>query len=405
MISLDEARSRILSAVSPLDAVALHLDACAGLILAEEVIAEHPIPPFDNSAMDGFAVRHSDLSSLPVLLPVVAVSAAGRPADRPIEAGEAARILTGAVMVSGADTVVPVEATRPASPPGDGGGEWVEIVEASQQGAHVRRAGEDIAKGAVALSPGRTLGPSDLGLAASCGVGSLSVIPRPRVAVVSTGTELVQPGSGGLAPGQIYDSNRVTIASALGTRCGIPGVTTSHVGDDPGECRSELLHLAEDHDVILSTGGVSMGGEYDVVKVALGEASASVDFWQVSIKPSKPLAFGRVGDAWYVGLPGNPVSALVSLELFVRPMLSVLGGKGSRVSGWGKGELGERLHKRQDGKIHFVRARRDVDGRLRPSGGQGSHQLHAMAAADALLVVPDGREDYEPGTVLDIIEL
>ncbi|MCC7078852.1 MAG: molybdopterin molybdotransferase MoeA [Acidimicrobiia bacterium] len=407
MISLEDALERVLAAASPLPPRIEALDRCVGLVLAEPVLASQPVPPFDNSAMDGYAVCHTDLESVPTVLPVVTVSAAGRPSDRRIAAEEAARILTGAVMVDGADTVVPVEATREVDPPPGRDGTWVEIRDAVPSGSHVRRAGEDLAKGDVALQSGKQLGPSDVGLAASCGTSSLTVVPRPRVAVVSTGDELVAPGEGPLLPGQIYDSNRMTIAAALRTRCGTRDVTTVHVGDEPERCLADLADLAGSHDVLLTTGGVSMGGEFDVVKVALGNAGgrADVDFWQIAIKPAKPLAFGRVEGALFVGLPGNPVSALVAFELFVRPLLRGLAGVEPVVPPRSRGELGERMHKRQDGKVHFVRVRRDPDGRYRGAGAQGSHQLRAMAAADALAVLPDGHDPFEPGCVVDLIEL
>jgi molybdopterin molybdotransferase len=407
MIPFEEARARIVSSVSRLEPVTSDLRSATGHVLADSVTSGHPVPSFDNSAMDGYAVRFADLASLPVTLPVVAVSAAGTPASRAIAPGEAARILTGGVMVEGADTVVPVEQTREIKSAESGAETWVEFIGGGPRGAHVRRAGEDFAKGETVLAPGAVLGASEVGLAASCGLSHLAVIPRPRVAVVSTGGELVEPGEGDLGPGQIYDSNKATIAAALDTRCGISPVTTAHAGDDADACVGLIRDLSTSHDLILTTGGVSMGGEYDVVKAALRglEGGTTVDFWQIAIKPAKPIGFGRVGGALFVGLPGNPVSALVSFHLFVRPLVRRLAGHEPAVPAWSRGELGEAIRRKSDGKTHFVRVARASDGRFRKAGGQGSHQLHAMAAADALAVLPDGPDDFGPGSVVDIVKL
>lgn len=403
MIAFTEARDRILAAARRMPSVALPLPDCLGLVLAADVSSPCLVPSFDNSAMDGFAVRAKDVSDVPVRLPVVVTSAAGCPAARGIAPGQAARILTGAMMVEGADTVVPVEATVPADVRDGGDVAWVEIRKSQARGANVRRAGEDMAMGDVFLRAGAVLGVGHLGLAASVGLDCLRVVPRPRVAVISTGSELVAPGSGPLRPGQIYDSNSTTVAAALRCRCGVRDISHAHIGDDPDVLASELKAVAMDHDIVITTGGVSMGGEYDVVKEAL--AGNGVDFWQVAIKPAKPMAFGHIGDAFFFGLPGNPVSALVSVELFVRPFVRALLGIEPAVPPLRHGELGEVLNRPDDGKTHFVRVVRFADGRYRKAGAQGSHQLHSLAAASGLAVLRPGKAHYEPGSMVEVIDL
>lgn len=395
MIGLDEARGRILAAVEPAGVVDTGLVDSFGLVLAEDVIAAGAVPGFDNSAMDGYAVRAADCQGLPVYLKVVATSAAGHPPERGIGPGEAARILTGAVMVEGADTVVPVEDT-------DSGTTTVEVRRCAPAGTHVRRAGEDIAAGTVVLGAGTRLGAAEVGVAATVGRATLPVRRRPSVAVVSTGDELVEPGKGPLGPGQIYESNRYVLAGLLAESFGIRAETVA-IGDDPASVRAVFDDLVARHDVVISSGGVSMGGEFDVVKVVL--AGSGVDFWQVAIKPAKPLAFGRVGDTTVFGLPGNPVSSAVSFELFVRPALRRMLGFEPAVEPPVRGVAGESLGRRDDSKFHFVRVLTGADGRVRSAGSQSSNVLSALAAADALAVIPPDRLEVAPGDPVDLIPL
>lgn len=395
MISLDEARSRILSTVSTSETVDIALADAVGLVAASDVVSGVAVPPFDNSAMDGYAVRASDCTTLPVELPVVATASAGHPADGTVGPGEAARILTGAVMVAGADTVVPVEHT-------DGGTDTVRIDRVGPVGANIRRSGEDVSAGTVVIEAGTRLTPAHLGAAATVGCGTLGVHRRPRVAVVSTGDELVQPGGGPLAPGQIFESNRIVLSAILRQDFGLEARNIS-LPDDAEVVSQTLEELAGSCDLILSSGGVSMGGEFDVVKVALD--GFGVEFWQVSIKPAKPLGFGRIGEAVFFGLPGNPVSSIVSFELFVRPALRRMLGIDPAVPPTVRMVAGEPLKRGDDGKVHFARVALGADGRVRSAGGQGSHIMSGLAAADALAVLGPDTLEVAEGEELDAIPL
>lgn len=396
MIAFEEARDRVLDSVGRLGSARVPLDAALGLVGASDVVSRIDVPSFDNSAMDGYAVRAADLAELPCRLPVVVTSVAGHPGERPISAGEAARILTGAVLVDGADTVVPVEMT-------DAGTEVVEIVGASAAGAHIRRAGDDTRAGDLILGAGTRVEPAHLGLLASCGIDRLEVVSAPEVAVVVTGDELVEPPAP-LEPGQIYESNgRVLGALVEYATAGRASVRVERVGDDADELGERLDVLGSECDLIITSGGVSMGGEYDVVKVAL--ESAGVEFWQVAIKPAKPMAFGCLGRAKLVGVPGNPVSAQVSFELFVRPLLRKQMGIDPVVVPPRVVVAAERLTRGDDAKTHFLRVAFDASGRAFPSGKQFSHVQSAMATADALAVIPPDRLSVEADEGVEVIDL
>lgn len=405
MISLEDAQARIFGDIETLEAVPVPLTEALGLVLAQPVIAGHAVPPFANTAMDGFAVRAADTRGAspqtPVRLPVAATVAAGQVAQRPLQRGEAIRIMTGAPLPEGADAVVMVELTQSV----DGGGpDRVDILASVPEGNHVRPAGDDLQPGAEVFAAGTTLTPGHLGVLASIGIERAPVHRRPRVGVLSTGDELVV-GSAPLAPGQIRDSNRTTLL-ALVQEAGCEPIDLGLVRDDEAAVAEALHDGAARCDTLLTSGGVSMG-DFDYVKAVL-QREGRLNWMQVAIRPAKPLAFGVLGGTPVFGLPGNPVSSMVSFELFARPALLRLMGRRQteRPRVWAI--AGEPLLRRPDGKVHFVRVsvRQDADGawRATSAGGQGSHQLAAMAAADGLAIVPDG-DGIETGRRVKVLLL
>jgi molybdopterin molybdotransferase len=397
MIPLDEAIATVLAGCPPLAPRMLPLTDAQGLVLAEDVVSAEAVPPFANSAMDGYAVRAADAAMVPVELPVVAEVAAGHPSTRGLEPGQAMRIFTGASIPDGADAIVMVEHTARIGTDGD---DRVEIREAAVLGAHVRGAGDDVRPGDVVVHAGDELTPGRIGVLRSVGADTVSVHPQPQVGVLSTGDELVA-GNRPLRPGQIRDSNRPTLLAMVAAAGCVP-VDLGHVRDDEAAITAALGRAVQRCDVVLSTGGVSMG-DTDLVKVVLDRLGSEAGggggmrWMQVAIKPAKPLAFGVVGERRVpvVGLPGNPVSSMVGFELFARPGLRRRAGHRAdrlhRVRLAGVAD--EPLRRRPDERIHFVRVVvRVVDSVLRAAiaGGQGSHQLSAMARANALVVLPDG---------------
>jgi molybdenum cofactor synthesis domain-containing protein len=401
VVTVDEALRHVLSGCAPLPPRRVPVAASLGLVLADDVVAGEAIPPFANTAMDGYAVRAVDVAGAapgsPVTLPVVAEVAAGHPADRPLEPGEAMRIFTGAPMPDGADAVVMVERTERLD--GDAGRQSVRIDLAVDPGTHVREPGEDLVPGERVFGTGDEVTPARLGVMTSLGVAEVSAHPRPRVGVLSTGDELVT-GPGPLRPGQIRDSNRPTLL-ALVTEAGCEPVDLGRAPDDEAAITSAIEAGAASCDAVLTSGGVSMG-DIDLVKVVL-DRIGDMRWMQVASRPAKPLAFGRVPGPGgtqvpVFGLPGNPVSSMVSFALYGRPGLRRLAGHPDdrlqlpRLAA----VAAEPLGRRPDGKTHFVRVIVEVDGaaggvlRVRSSGGQGSHQLGAMARAGGLAVLPDG---------------
>jgi molybdopterin molybdotransferase len=392
VVQLDEAIAHVLARCEPLVPGRVPAAAALGLVLAGDVVAAEAVPPFANTAMDGYAVRAADVAGAPVTLPVVAEVAAGHPAGTPLGPGEAMRIFTGAPIPDGADAVVMVERTERLD-----GGRAVRIDVAVEPGTHLRAAGEDLKPGERLFGAGDEVTPARLGVLASLGVDEVVAFPRPRVGVLSTGDELVS-GPAPLRPGQIRDSNRPTLL-ALAAQAGFAPVDLGHAPDDEGAITAAIEHGVASCDAVLSSGGVSMG-DIDLVKVVL-DRIGDMRWMQVAIRPAKPLAFGVVpgpGGAGVpvFGLPGNPVSSMVSFALFARPGLRRLAGHSDEHLHLPRlrAVAGEPLDRRPDGKTHFVRVVAGVgDGgvlRVRSSGGQGSHQLGAMARADGLAVLPDG---------------
>lgn len=394
MIPLEEARQFVLAGCNRLPAEATPLAHALGLVTAEPIVSNQPVPPFANTAMDGFAVRSGDTAGAPVTLTVVGTIAAGAPPDIPVGAGEAVRIMTGAPIPPGADAVVMVERTESAEDNGT-----VLILKQAEPGDHVRPPGEDVAAGQEVFPAGSALTAGHLGVLASVGAYEPVVYRRPRVGVLSTGDELVDDGRE-LAPGQIRDSNRRTLLALLaGTGC--TPVDLGLVRDDERAITDAIERGIAECDALITSGGVSVG-DFDFVKLVLDKLG-DMRWMQVAIKPAKPLAFGVVDGKPVFGLPGNPVSSMVSFELFARPGLRKLAGDAAPVRQSVLATTDEPLRRRPDGKIHFVRVRADFgdDGRVhvRSSGGQASNLLRSMALANALAVLPDGDGVEEDGDV------
>jgi molybdenum cofactor synthesis domain-containing protein len=363
-------------------------------VLAEDVDASHDIPPFDNSAMDGYAVRAADVTEVPVELSVIEDVPAGSVASLEVGTGQAIKIMTGAPLPTGADAIVRVEDTIPA----DGS---VTINTGAPPGTSVRRAGGDIAAGSTVVSAGTRLGPNHLGVLASVGEANPTVFRRPRVAVVSTGDELVTYDTEVLSPGQIRGTNGLVLANVL-AELGVDVVDLGIVGDDAGELRAALTRAAREADAIVTSGGVSMG-EYDLVKAVLTELGG-VEFWQVAMQPGKPFAFGMIDGTPLFGLPGNPVSVFVAFEQFVRPALLHMMGSPRLFRPRLTGVLDEEVSTNPE-KTVFVRVALEWDdgtAHAYPSGGQDSNVLSALASADALAVIPVGAGDLAAGSPVDL---
>jgi molybdopterin molybdotransferase len=399
MISLEAAQAEVLDACPPRPSRLVNVADALGLVLAEQVKAVEDVPPFRNTAMDGYAVRAADVaeasSERPARLRSIGTLPAGRAPDHPVGPGEALRIMTGALFPDGADAVAVVENTNV-----DGGD--VLILAPAAAGEHIRPAGDDIAAGQDLFPAGTPLGPGHLGVLSSVGCQTVAVVPAPVVGVLSTGDELVE-GPVPLQPGQIRDSNRRTLISLL-RRDGFTPVDLGIARDDEDEIERVITDATQRCDAVLTSGGVSMG-DFDYVKVVL-DRIGKMHWMQVAIRPAKPFAFGTVASTPVFGLPGNPVSSMVSYEVLARPGLRRMSGRRD-----------EDLHRPpvpaivddeswrgwRDGRTTFVRAttRFGADGRLRVSsaGGQGSHQLYAMALADCLAVSPPGASFRKGDTV------
>jgi molybdopterin molybdotransferase len=378
----------VLAACPPAEPVEVSFTEAVGLVLAADVVATETVPPFDNTAVDGYAVRAADVvdaSTTPVRLEVVGEIAAGAgPGERILGAGEAIRIMTGAPIPPGADAVVMVEDTERI-------GDDAVLVSASvDPGSSVRPAGDDVVPGDVLFTAGALVTPAVLGVLATVNARVVSVHPKVSVAVLSTGDELVDDGRP-LAPGEIRESNRRMLAAAL-SAAGCAVTDLGIVRDDEDELERVLRDAAASHDAVVTSGGVSMG-DYDVVKAVLGRI-AEMRWMQVAIKPAKPLAFGLLGGTPVFGLPGNPVSSLVSFEMFARPALRRMMGHQRLARPSVVAVADADLVRRPDGKTHLMRVTAFFgdDGRchVAPVRAQGSHQLAATSTADAIAVVPDG---------------
>jgi molybdopterin molybdotransferase len=396
MISVGEALEQILGAVQELGAERIGLLEAVGRVIAEDVRSLRDVPGYANSAMDGYAVRHADVHRLPARLRVAGTSAAGGASIPVVGPCEAAKVMTGAPIPAGADTVVRVEDTRLE-------GEEVIIESGGAKASHIRLPGEDLRTGQVVLTRGRRLSPADIGLAASVGRTLLLVHRRPRVAILSTGNELVEADQP-VKTGQVVNSNAYTLAAAVAEAGGVP-IPLAIARDTPEEIR-EALREASRADAILSTGGVSVG-DFDYVKAAMDEVGVERLFWKVAQKPGKPLTFGMLGARPYFGLPGNPVSSLVCFYLYARPALRRMMGLRAAHLPTVLATLGHDA-KKTAGFTEFIRCRieRGSGGLVASSTGtQSSGVLSSMAQGQGLIIGPAEERELRAGTAVRVILL
>lgn len=378
MLTYDQALAQILSQISPLPPISLPLLDARGCVLAEDLFAPQAVPPFDNSSMDGFAVRAADLADIPATLPVSGDIPAGALSLPALMPGQALRIMTGAPVPSGADTVVPIEDTEVR-------GQEIAFLQPVERGQNIRRAGEDVLADSLVVAFNSVLRPAEIGMAAVVGRAQVRVHPRPRVAIVSTGDELVEPGQS-LQNGQIYNSNAYALAAQVAEAGGV--VTHRLHARDTAESLREAFDACAGADVLLTSGGVSVG-DYDFVKAVFAERG-TMDFWRVAIRPGKPVAFGHWGQTVFFGLPGNPVSSMVTFELFVRPALRRLRGLTELARPAVMARLTEDA-RHTPGRQSYQRAVVTPEGdgyQVAPVSKQGSGMMRSMVQANALLVIP-----------------
>ena len=390
LLSLDDALAQLLAAAAPLAQEPIPTMEADGRVLAQNVVSELQVPAFDNSSMDGYALRCADVTALGAALPVSQRIAAGSPPE-PLAPGTAARIFTGALVPPGADAVViQEECATVATPEGQNAAPQVQVNRLPTPGLNIRRVGEDVTRGAVVLSRGSRLGPAHLGLAASIGMAELQVTRRPRVALFSTGDELVMPGTRApqdMPAGAIYNSNRFFL-NALLRRTGAEVTDLGIVPDKLDATVAALREAAHHHDVILTSGGVSVGEE-DHIKPAV-QTLGQLDLWQIAIKPGKPFAHGRIGAAHFIGLPGNPVSSFVTFVLLVRPFLLQLQGQTDialKTIAARADFTWPRVEKRRE----FLRVRRNAAGGLDLFPNQSSGVLTSAVWGDGLVDNPSGQ--------------
>lgn len=402
MITEQSARAYVLERCPRLDVVQQPVAQSIGQVMTQSIVAGEHVPPFANSAVDGYAVRAGDVASVPVELDVIDEVAAGASSDQFVGSGQAIRIMTGAPMPSGADAAVMVEDTERLQ-----SGSRVLVRRSVEVGAAVRLVGDDVREGALLYGAGTVIRPAVAGVLKSVNVQTVSVIRRPRVAVLSTGDELIDDGSP-LQPGQIRESNK-TMLLAMVAEADCDAVDFGIVRDDEAALEAVLRQAASQCDAIVTSGGVSMG-DYDVVKAVLGQI-AEMSWMQIAIKPAKPFAFGLLDSGGarpcpIFGLPGNPVSSMVSFELFARPALRQMMGHTSIDRPSIAAVAVDGLTRRPDGKTHYTRVNGAFadDGRyhVRSLAAQGSHQLAATSLAEAIAIVPDG-DGIEPGGLVQVL--
>ncbi|MGF1666767.1 MAG: gephyrin-like molybdotransferase Glp [Acidimicrobiia bacterium] len=392
MRPLPDAQRSVLAAIPTLPATRVPVWRASGLVLAEDVVASQNVPPFANSAMDGFAVRHADIGFTPVTLRVSEDVAAGHVAAGSVAPGTAIRIMTGAPIPDGADTVVRVEDTESA-------GDSVRIRVAPPAGASVRVAGGDVTAGTTVFPAGTRLTPAHLGVLAAIGAATPVVHRRPRVAILSTGDEVQPPETVTLQPGWIRDANRPLLTGLL-SELGVDVHDYGIIPDDAARLRATLQRAAEECDVVMTSGGVSMG-DYDLVKAVLTELGG-VELWKVAMQPAKPFAFGAIGSTPLFGLPGNPVSVMVAFEQFARPALLKMMGSHFLFRPRLPGSMTHRVQTDPE-KTVFLRVMVELPGFAATSAGeQSSNVLSAAANADAFAVVPTGVGAVEEGGAVSL---
>ena len=395
-LTVAEARNEILSRLSPISGwESVPVRDALGRVLAAPVIAPFNVPAHDNSAMDGYAVRHADLASGgDTTLTVVGTAFAGRPFSGLVGAGQAVRIMTGAEIPVGADTIVVQEVARQE-------GQQVTIPSGQHSGQNLRRAGEDLARGGVAVAAGTLCGPAEIGLIASLGIAEVRVKRRLRVAFFSTGDEIATIGQP-LGPGQVYDSNRYTLSAAL-TRLGCELLDMGVIEDKPEALERAFRDAAANADVVLTSGGVSVG-EADFIR-SLMDRLGEVMFWKIDIKPGRPMAFGRTGDAWMFGLPGNPVAVLVTFYQFVKDALLTIAGVTPLPPAALFDARVESAIAKRPGRREFLRGtvRFGPEGcSVAVTGAQGSGVLKSMSDANCFIVLTEAQGDVAAGDVVKV---
>ena len=401
MISVEEALERILAQIQPLEATTVPLGQSQGLVLAEDVVAQEDMPPFANSAMDGYALLSKDSKpreGQPPRLRVTGGVAAGYVAEHAVEEGTAMRIMTGAPVPPGADSVIQVELTRAEGPDS----EWVEILQEVAPGNNIRPAGEDMRRGQHVLARGSEIGPWEIGVLATLGQAKVPVIRRPRVSILGTGDEVIDVDEA-LRPGKIRNSNSYLLEAAV-RKAGAEPLRLG-VARDTVESLREKFAAAVRSDLIITSGGVSVG-DFDLVKDIMRE-QGEINFWRINMRPGKPVAFGHIGGVPLLGLPGNPVSAAVTSELFGRPVIRKMLGHTRllrpQIDVVVEDGVGEVVSRR-----HYVRARVELrDGRFvaRTTGNQGSNITTSLLNANAFIVVPEGGVAIHPGDTAKAIML
>ncbi len=393
MLSVEEALERILAEITALPAVQVPLAASQGLVLAQDVIARDDIPPFANSAMDGFALLSKDSHSHEGQLPrlqVIGGVAAGYVADQSVEEGTAMRIMTGAPVPPGADTVIQIELTRYDDPEST----WVEILEGVPPGNNIRPAGEDMRAGQVVLHSGTEIGPWEIGILATLGYAAVPVIRRPRIAILGTGDEIIDVHEP-LRPGKIRDSNSYLLEAAVRSAGAEP--YRLGIAHDTVESLREKFTEAATCDLILTSGGVSVG-DFDLVKDIMAE-QGQINFWRINMRPGKPVAFGRINGVPLLGLPGNPVSSAVTFELFGRPVIRKMLGHTRLLKPQVEVIVEDGVNDRAM-RRHYVRARvqwRDGHFVAHTTGNQGSNLMTSLLDANAFVIVPEGGTQVHPG--------